>query len=130
MNRFNLDKRLRDLGIYSDFYFRKELKPLTQVLRDDEMLNCVLTGVHEANRKMLAVTDRRLIIIFAGALADKAFTVIRRSAVKEYHFEKKFLFSKLSILTNSGDEFVFTNTQGSVKDLFDWAMRQPIPEGE
>ena len=130
MNRFNLDKRLRDLGIYSDFYFRKELKPLTHVLRDDEQLNCVLTGVHEANRKMLAVTDRRLIIIFAGALADKAFTVIRRSAVKEYHFEKKFLFSKLSILTNSGDEFVFTNTQGSVKDLFDWAMRQPIPEGE
>lgn len=130
MNRSDLDKRLRALGIYSDFYLRKELTPLAQLLTDGEQLNCVLTGVHEANRKMLAVTDRRLFIIFAGALSDKAVTVIRRSAVKDYRFEKKFLFSKLSIMTNSGDEFVFTNTQGSMKELFDWAMRQPIKDLE
>lgn len=130
MNRSDLDKRLRDLGIYSDFYLRKELTPLARLLTDGEQLNCILTGVHEANRKMLAVTDRRLFIIFAGALSDKAVTVIRRSAVKDYRFEKKFLFSKLSIMTNSGDEFVFTNTQGSMKELFDWAMRQPIKDSE
>ena len=126
MNRHDLDKRLRDLGIYSDFYLRKELTPLAQLLENGEQLNCILTGVHEANRKMLAVTDRRLIILFAGALSDKAVTVIRRDAVKEYRFEKKFLFSMLSILTNGGSEFVFTNTQGSVKELFEWAMRQPL----
>ena len=126
MNRHDLDKRLRDLGIYSDFYLRKELTPLAQLLENGEQLNCILTGVHEANRKMLAVTDRRLIILFAGALSDKAVTVIRRDAVKEYRFEKKFLFSRLSILTNGGSEFVFTNTQGSVKELFEWAMRQPL----
>lgn len=127
MNRSDLDKRLRDLGIYSDFYLRKELLPLTRVLTEGEELNCILTGVHEANRKMLAVTDRRLLIIFAGALSDKAVTVIRRSAVREYRFEKKFLFSRLSIATNSGEEFVFKNTQGSLKELFEWAMNRPIP---
>ena len=128
MNRSVLEKRLRDLGIYSDFYYRKELKPLTQLLEDGEQLNCILTGVHEANRKMLAVTDRRILIIFAGALTDKAVTVIRRSAVKDFQFEKKILFSKLSIRTNNGTEFVFTNTQGSLKELFEWAMRQPLTE--
>ena len=128
MNRHDLDKRLRDLGIYSDFYLRKELTPLAQLLESGEQLNCILTGVHEANRKMLAVTDRRLIILFAGALSDKAVTVIRRSAVKGYQFEKKLLFSKLSILTNNGAAFVFTNTQGSMKELFDWAMRQPVTD--
>ena len=128
MNRSNLEKRLRDLGIYSDFYYRKELKPLAQLLEDGEQLNCILTGVHEANRKMLAVTDRRLIILFAGALADRAVTVIRRDAVKDFRFEKKILFSKLSIRTNNGAEFVFTNTQGSLKELFEWAMRQPLTE--
>ena len=128
MNRFDLEKRLRELGIYSEFYYRKELKALTQVLTENEQLNCILTGVHEANRKMLAVTDQRLIIIFAGALSDKAVTVIRRDAVREYQFEKKFLFSKLSIRTNGGAEFVFTNTQGSLKELFEWAMRRPLPD--
>ena len=127
MNRKALDKRLQELYIYSDFYNRKELNALSQVLADDEVLNCILTGVHDGNRKMLAITDRRLMIIFAGALAAKNFTVIQRSAIKEYRFEKKLLFSKAGFCTNSGDEFVFTNTQGSLKDLFEWAMRQPLP---
>ena len=68
MNRNDLDKRLRELSIYSEFYLRKELKSLAQLLEDGEQLNCILTGVHEANRKMLAVTDRRLLLIFATAL--------------------------------------------------------------
>ena len=128
MNRKKLDKRLQELSIYNDFYYRKELNALAQVIGDDEQLNCVLTGVHEANRKMLAVTDRRLIIIFAGALAAKAVTVIQRGAVKEYRFEKKFLFSRLNFSTDSGAEFEFANTQGSLKELFEWAMSQPLPD--
>ena len=128
MDRRALDKRLRELSIYSDFYYRKELNALVRVLEEGEQLNCVLTGVNEANRKMLAVTDRRLIIIFAGALAAKAVTVVQRSAVRDYRFDKKFLFSKLSFSTNNGAEFEFANTQGSLKDLFEWAMRQPLPD--
>ena len=96
MNRYELEKRLRELGIYSDFCFRKELKVIPQLLGEKEQLNCILTGVHEANRKMLVVTDRRLLIIFAGALAAKGVTVIQRGAVREYAFEKKLLFSRLS----------------------------------
>ncbi len=128
MNRHTLDKRLQELGIYSDFYYRKELKPLTQVLGEREQLNCMLTGVHEGNRKMLVVTDQRLLILFSAALADKAITAIRRDAVKDWQFEKKLLFSKLSFSTNSGERFVFTNTQGSMKEFFEWAMKQPLPQ--
>ena len=127
MDRKKLDKRLQELSIYSDFYYRKELNALAQVIEESERLNCVLTGVNEGNRKMLAVTDRRLIIIFAGALAAKAVTVIQRSAVTEYRFEKKILFSKLNFHTSNGVDFEFANTQGSLKDLFEWAMRQPLP---
>ena len=127
MNRNDLDKRLRELGIYSDFYMRRELKALTQLLEEGEQLNCILTGVHEANRKMLVVTDRRLIIIFAGALASGEVRVIPREAVKDYRFEKKLLFSKLSLETQNGLSFEFTNTQGSLRDLFVWAMQRPLP---
>ena len=88
MNRNNLDKRLRELGIYSDFYMRRELKALPQLLEEGEQLNCVLTGVHEAERKMLAVTDRRLIVIFAAALSPGAIKVIPRDAVGDWHLRK------------------------------------------
>ena len=66
MQRNDLDNRLRELGIYSDFYYRKELKALMQMLGEYERLNCLLTGVHEGNRKMVAVTDRRIIVLFTA----------------------------------------------------------------
>ncbi len=128
MNRHTLEKRLQELGIYSDFYYRKELKPLAQVLGEQEQLNCMLTGVHEGNRKMLVVTDQRLLILFAAALGDKAITVIRRDAVKDWQFEKKLLFSRLSVSTRGGEVFEFSNTQGSLKELFEWAMKRPLPQ--
>ena len=34
MNRTALDKRMRELSIYSDFYYRKELGALAQVIQD------------------------------------------------------------------------------------------------
>ena len=129
MIRSDLDNRLRELGIYSDFYYRKELKALVQVLGEYEQLNCLLTGVHEGNRKLVAVTDRRILILFTP-FGGGDMKVIRRDAVKEWRFEKKLLFSTLTIETNGGATFAFTNTQGKLKDLFQWAMEQPIPNAE
>ena len=129
MQRNDLDNRLRELGIYSDFYYRKELKALMQMLGEYERLNCLLTGVHEGNRKMVAVTDRRIIVLFT-ALGGGDVKIIRRESVKTYRFDKKFLFSTLTVETNGGATFVFTNTQGKLKDLFDWAMSQPLPGAE
>ncbi len=126
MQRNDLDNRLRELGIYSDFYYRKELKALMQMLGEYERLNCLLTGVHEGNRKMVAVTDRRIIVLFT-ALGGGDVKIIRRESVKTYRFDKKFLFSTLTVETNGGASFTFTNTQGKLKDLFDWAMSQPLP---
>ena len=126
MVKGDLENRLRELGIYSDFYYRKELKALVQVLGDYERLNCLLTGVHEGNRKMLAVTDRRILILFTP-FGGGDMKVIRRESVKDWRFEKKWLFSNLIIETKGGASFTFTNTQGKLKDLFTWAMEQPLP---
>ena len=129
MIRSDLDNRLRELGIYSDFYYRKELKALSQVLGEYEKLNCLLTGVHEGNRKLVAVTDRRLLILFTP-FGGGDMQVIRRESVKDWRFEKKWLFSTLTIETKGGASFTFTNTQGKLKDLFAWAMNEPIPTAE
>ena len=129
MIRSDLDNRLRELGIYSDFYYRKEIKPLAQMLGEYERLNCLLTGVHEGNRKMVAVTDRRIIVLFT-ALGGGDVKIIRRESVKDWRFEKKWLFSNLIIETKGGASFAFTNTQGKLRDLFQWAMNEPIPAAE
>lgn len=127
MNRADLDRRLRELGIYADFYYRKELKGLVQLLYPDEVLNSIFTGVHEGNRKMVAVTDQRLIIIFAGALSAGEVKVIKRSAVTSYAYKKGFIFGSASI-DAAGEQMVFQLTQSGMKELTDWAMSRPIPE--
>lgn len=94
---------------------RRELRILEPLLKPEEELLCVLTGINTANRKMLAVTDDRLIIIFAGALGSGEIKKIKKEAVTDYRFEKK-LFSKLT-LTAAGEDYVFANTQGNRKEL-------------
>ena len=56
--------------------------------------------------------------------------IIRRESVKDWRFEKKLLFSSLVIETNGGAVFTFTNTQGKLKDLFDWAMKEPVAKAD
>lgn len=121
MTRAELDERLRELGIYSDFYYRKELRSLYQLLSEGERLECLFTGVNEADRKMVAVTDSRIIIIFAGALGSGEVKVVKKSAVTKYSFEKRFLFSTASFSTEN-EEFFFKNVEGKVKGLFESAM--------
>ena len=127
MNKHDLEKRLRELGLYSSYFQRKELKPLSQMLKEGEQLNCILTGVYNGNRSMLAVTDRRLLVIFAGVFGSGEFKVVKREAVKSHWFNKKLLFSEAGFAT-SDERFVFANTQGSMKKMYDWAMEQPLPD--
>ena len=127
MDRYGLQKRLQELGLYSMYFQRKELKPLAQMMKEGEQLNCILTGVYNGSRSMLAVTDSRLLIIFAGVLGTGDFKVVRREAVKSHWFNKKLLFSEAGFAT-SEERFVFANTQGSMKKMFDWAMEQPLPD--
>ena len=117
---------MQELGLYANFYYRKEVKVLAQLLADGEILNCMLTGVNCANRKMVAVTDSRIFIIFAGALGSGDVKVIKREAVTAYGYEKK-LFPSVFIETEN-ERFDFTNTQHGIKELFEWAMARPLPE--
>ena len=123
MEKHTLEKRMAELEIYGDFYFRKELKPLAAMLQPDETLNCILTGVYDGQRRMLAVTDNRIIIILAGALGAGEVKVIKKEAVKGYEFLKKFPFSSVRIDTPQ-ESLLFKNTQGSLKELFEWAMKK------
>lgn len=123
MDKAGINKRLQELGIYNDYYYRKELKALPQLLKEGEQINCLLTGVYAANRRMVAVTNNRIVIIFIPTLGPAEVTSIGLGAVTGYTFTKKFFFSKLEIEAGK-TRYEFTGVQGARKDLFEWAMKQ------
>ena len=129
MDKRFLEDRLRELGIYSEYYHRLELKTVAAMVPYDEKLNCILTGVYGNSRKMLAVTEARILIVGAGPLVDTTVIVINRGTVTDWSFDKKFLLSSLSI-TAQGKTYTLKQTQGRHEKLFRWAMEQPIKEFE
>lgn len=122
-----VDTRLKELGIYSEYYYRLELKSLKKLINIDETLNCVLTGILDGCRRMIAVTDYRILIISASALASGEVITIDRKAVKSWKFTKKFLLSTIEIETNERN-FLFKMTQAAREKLFNDAMQMEIKQ--
>jgi len=129
MDKNYLNERLKELGLYSEYYHRLELKTLAAFMPYDEKLNCLLTGYWSGSRRMVAITESRVIVIAAGALAQTQIMVIKRSAITGWKFTKKLLLSSAEIDTKE-QKYVFAQTQGGREKLFNWAMEQPIKEYE
>ena len=120
-------ERLSQLGIYSDYYYRLEIKPLSRLLNLDEKLNCVLTGIYDGTRQLVAVTDYRILIIGAGVISEGNVTVIKRNAVKSWKFTRRFLLSNVEIETDD-KVFLIRQTQAGREKLFNEARNEPVRE--
>ncbi|MBR4120192.1 MAG: hypothetical protein IKT95_00375 [Spirochaetales bacterium] len=129
MDRKYLDDRLRELGIYSEYYHRLELKPLASVLPYDDTLNCIFTGYWDGVRRLVAITSSRIFVIVSGIVAQGQMIVIKRSAVTSWSFKRRFLLSSAEICTPD-KKYVFSQTQAGREKLFNWAMEQPVKEYE
>ncbi len=124
-----MDDRLRELGVYSEYYHRLELKILAQALQYDEKLNCILTGYWNGNRRLVAVTDTKVLVVTSGVMAETQLMVIKRKAITGWRFNRRFLLSSAEIEVGE-TKYVFAQTQGAREKLFNWAMEQPIREFE
>ncbi len=129
MDRKFLDDRLRELGVYSEYYHRLELKTLASSLNYDDKLNCILTGFWDGVRRLVAVTDTKVIIIASGVMSGTNLIVIKRKAVTGWKFNRRFLLSSAEIVAD-GKAYVFAQTQARREKLFNWAMEQPVREFE
>ena len=129
MNAKQVEQRLEELGISDLYSFRLELKPLASVLQIDEKLNCVATGLYDGSRKLIAVTDYRIIVVGAGVLQQGNILIIKRNALTGWKFNKKFLISSIE-LTTKDKTYLFKNTQARIASLFEKAMLEPIKEYE
>ena len=127
MNKKDIISRLQELYIYDLFGFKTELKPLSMILNIDETFNCMATGIHEGKRRLICVTEYRVIILATPVLGAVESTIIKRKAVVNFEADKKFFTSWLSVTTKD-QTYLFRHTQKKIIDLYLWAMEQPIKE--
>lgn len=127
MEKNDIIERLQELYIYDLYGFKRELKPLAMILNIDETINCMATGIIDGKRRLVCITDYRVIILFVPAVGIPENTVIIRDAIIDYSATEKFFTSTFSFST-SEMTFSFKNTQRRIIDLFLWSMEQPIKQ--
>lgn len=125
MDKKDIISRLQELYIYDLYGFKTELKPLAMILLLDETINCVATAIYEGKRRLICVTDYRIIILFTPVVGTGESTIIKRKAVVNFDANKRLFNSNFKIETDD-KEYIFRNTQRRIIDLFLWAMDQPI----
>jgi hypothetical protein len=120
-------ERMQELYIYDLYAFRSELKPLSAVLYPYETINCILVGLHNRKRKLLAVTYYRIITISASFGSPAEITQINREHIKNPQYTKRWFISSISFETEKGESYTFSMVSRRVLDLFVWAVNQPAP---
>ncbi len=129
MEKNDIILRLQELYIYDLYGFKKELKPLASLLYIDEKINFMATAIFDGKRRLVCITDYRIIILFIPIIGSAESTIVKRKAVVDYQAKEKFFTSWFSFNTK-GQSFLFKNTQKRIIDLFLWAMEQPIKQYE
>ncbi|MGD1823215.1 MAG: hypothetical protein ACPKM0_10705 [Pleomorphochaeta sp.] len=129
MEKKDIVERLQELYIYDLYGFKRELKPLAMILLIDETINCMATAIIEGKRRLVCVTNFRVIILFTPLVGIPENTIILRKAIVDYSANKKFYNSSFSFSTKDLT-FECRNTQKRIIDLFLWSMEQPIKEYE
>lgn len=121
-------QRMKELYVYDLYGLRRELKPLSRILYIDEPINCFATGVMNGLRRLLVVTDSRVIIIGNHIGAPSDIDIIPRNDIIAHSVTKKFFASSIEFMTSNKANYLLTAVSRRVLDLFNWALDQPIKE--
>lgn len=126
--RDHIIDRMKELYVYDLYGFRREIKPLGRLLYPGEPINCFAMGVYEGLRRMLVVTDSRVIIVGNHLGAPSDVDIIPRKDIVSHSATKKIFGSSIEFSTENGARYILTAVSRRVLDVFNWALDQPIRE--
>jgi len=119
--------RMQELYVYDLYGFRTETKALASVLYPYETINCFATGIYQGRRRMLVVTIYRIIIVASNLVSPADIITIRREAITQHAFHKRFFTSSIEFST-AEEHYELKNVSRRVLEMFSWAVEQPLPQ--
>jgi hypothetical protein len=119
-------ERMQELYVYELYGFRLETKILAQIIYPHEQINCFATGIHDGLRRMVVVTDYRIIIVGRRLVGKPEIGIISRRDVTSHSMEKRWFTSSITVSTEEST-YHFSAVSRRVVELFVWAMEQPLP---
>ena len=103
-----LKARLSELGLEREYGYRRELKLLPDILEPDEELRAVTSGVHDGLRRLVVLTQRRLLMLQKPPAGTPNLLYVPREEVLAVEAKRGLFFATLCLHTRAR-LFVFHN---------------------
>jgi len=102
MEKSRLKQRLRELGVWEFLAWKRELQPLASLLRDDEDLLAVTSGVVKSQRWVVAVTGGRLLFVRASLIGGAEAFEIAPADILSCEGKRGWFFGSIRLEVRAG----------------------------
>lgn len=99
---------LSELGLKRDYGYRRELKLLPEILEADEEVHAVTSGVYDGLRRLVVLTDRRLLVLQKPTVGKPNLLSVPRNDISGAEERRGLFFAALTLQTRA-QPFVFHN---------------------
>ncbi|MFO8064055.1 MAG: PH domain-containing protein [Spirochaetia bacterium] len=97
-----IQARLKELGLQNDYGYRRETRLLPNVLEADEQLLAVTSGVLNGMRRLVVLTERRLLFVSKPTMGEPRLFAVPREDLVAVRGSKGLVFGSLSFETADG----------------------------
>jgi hypothetical protein len=106
VDKATVDAQLKALGDFHQYFTKKEVNCLPQVLIQGENIRALTSGLYEGNTWLVTVTDQRLLFLDKGMLYGLKQIEMPLRQISSISHKTGMIFGELHIATSSGKSVV------------------------
>ena len=103
--------------------YRRELRPLTRVLADDERVLAAALGYYQQRTSMVLASDRRCIVV-GECVRQPAITLIPYATVRSVAWTADLVYGSLTLRCASGAHVITRVCPGGYAERLAWHIEQ------
>lgn len=97
-----IDRQLSSIRQFDEFFTRKEISYLPEIIREGETIQAVISGMYDGNTWLIVATDQRLLFLDKGLLYGLKQIEMPLSEIQTIQHKTGIVFGELLITTAGG----------------------------
>jgi len=109
-----VDEQIKKLGDFDQWFTKKEIRYLPEILDEDEEIKAMTSGVHEGNTWLIVVTTRRLLFLDKGMIYGLKQMEMPLAQITSVSHKTGLMFGEIEVDTAGGKKKIETISKKDV----------------
>lgn len=114
-----VDEQIKALGDFDQWFTKKEMKYLPEIIDAGEQIKAMTSGVHEGNTWLIVATDRRLLFLDKGMIYGLKQMEMPLAQITTLSHKTGLMFGEIEIDTAGGKKKIETIVKKDVAKFAD-----------